>query len=250
MLKLQNIIKTFAQLPEAILKNINLQIDANDYCIILGSNGSGKSTLFKIISGEYKADSGAIILHEQNITNQPTHMRARDISCVAQDITKGTISEMTLLENIALSNLRGQRGGFNLILTHHDKIAENLSLLNLDLEKYLNSKMSSLSGGQRQSIATLMAMIPKPSLLLLDEHTSALDPISKQKIMDFTDNYIKENKITTLMITHNIKDALTYGNRLIIMNHGNIIYDVKDKAKSQLTEQGIMNILYENGGIL
>lgn len=250
MLKLQNIIKTFAQLPEAILKNINLQIDENDYCIVLGSNGSGKSTLFKTISGEYKADSGSVILHEQNITNQQTHVRALDISCVAQDITKGTISEMTLLENIALSNMRGQRGGFNLISTHHDKIAKTLSLLDLGLEKYLNSKMSSLSGGQRQSIATLMAMIPKPSLLLLDEHTSALDPISKQKIMSFTDNYIKENNITTLMITHNINDALAYGNRLIIMNHGNIIYDVKDKAKSQLTEQQIMNILYENGGIL
>ena len=138
MLKLENIIKTFAQLPEAILKNINLQIDENDYCIILGSNGSGKSTLFKIISGEYKADSGSIILHERNITNQPAHMRARDISCVAQDLTKGTISEMTLIENISLSNLRGQRGGFNLISTHYDKIVENLSLLNLNLEKYLN----------------------------------------------------------------------------------------------------------------
>ena len=131
MLKLQNIIKTFAQLPEAILKNINLHINENDYCIVLGSNGSGKSTLFKIISGEYKADSGSIILHEQDITNQQTHVRARDISSVAQDITKGTISDMTLLENIVLSNMRGQRGGFHLVSTHHNEIVKNISLLNL-----------------------------------------------------------------------------------------------------------------------
>lgn len=248
MLKLQNIIKTFAQLPEAVLKNINLQINENDYCIILGSNGSGKSTLFKIISGEYKADSGSIILQDEDITNRQTHARANYISSVAQDITKGTISEMTLFENIVLSNIRGQRGGLNFVSMHHDEIVKNISLLNLGLEKYLNSKMSSLSGGQRQSIATLMAMLPKPSLLLLDEHTSALDPVTKQKIMSFTDNYIKENNITTLMITHNVADALTYGNRLIIMNHGNIIYDVTGKAKSQLTEQQIMSILAQMAG--
>lgn len=250
MLVLQNITKGFVGMPEAVLKNINLQVNKDDYCIVLGSNGSGKSTLFKIISGEYKADSGSIILQGKDLTNQAMHKRAHDISSVAQDVTKGTIAEMTLLENITLSNMRGRNGGFNFISKHHDEIYKNITLLNLGLENFLNNNMSSLSGGQRQSIATLMAMTPKPSLLLLDEHTSALDPVTKQKIMSFTDNYIREHNITTLMITHNINDALSFGNRLIIMHHGKIIYDVKKEEKQNLTEVQIMNILFENGGIL
>jgi putative ABC transport system ATP-binding protein len=250
MLKLQNIVKSFPQVPLPALRNINISINNGDYCIILGSNGSGKSTLLKTISGEYTVDSGKITLCNRDITKKSMHLRASYISSVSQNIATGTIQEMTLLENLALSKTRGMNAGFKFFKLRQDEILENIKRLNLGLEKYLHCTMSSLSGGQRQSIATLMAMNPSPSLLLLDEHTSALDPHSKEKIMLFTDSYIKKFNITTLMITHNMHDALRYGTRLIIMHHGQIIQDFSGIDKSKLSEQEILDILHKTGSEL
>ena len=250
MLVLKNIKKSFPQVADPVLKDINLKIDKGEYCIIIGSNGSGKSTLLKIISGEYKVDSGQVLLNGLNITKQPIHHRAKHISSVAQDITKGTIQDMTLLENMSLSGIRGEKATYKFYKTHIQEITENVELLGLGLEKFLHSNMSALSGGQRQSIATLMAMSPEPSILLLDEHTSALDPRSKEKIMRFTNEHIKKHQITTLMITHNIEDAAKYGSRLIIMHHGEIACDIKGQEKTDLSSKKILDILHEIGGSL
>ena len=250
MLELQNVTKFFPQNTQAALKNINLKVEESEYCIILGSNGSGKSTLLKVISGEYQADSGEVILNGKNVTKYPLHVRAKEIGSVAQDISKGTIDEMTLLENISLSKMRGRSAKYKFFTKQNNEIIEDIKSLGLDLEKYINTNISSLSGGQRQSIASLMAMSPKPKLLLLDEHTSALDPRSKEKIMNFTDSYIRNHNITTIMITHSIADAINYGDRLIIMHHGIIAYDVSGAEKSKLNEQTILDILHKVGGPL
>lgn len=243
MLQLLNITKNFSMKAEAALKDIDLQISPGDYCVILGSNGSGKSTLLKIISGEYKIGAGKIILNNNDITKQSLQQRSSNISSVNQDINKGTISELSIYENLVLSGMRARSGRLKFYANKLTIISEQVAKLSLGLEKILNKPMSFLSGGQRQAIATLMALHPKPELLLLDEHTSALDPKSKDKILAFTDDYIKENNITTLMITHNIADAAKYGNRLIIMNHGKIVFDVKGKEKHNLTEQDILGII-------
>ncbi|MBN8512516.1 MAG: ATP-binding cassette domain-containing protein [Rickettsiales bacterium] len=240
MLQLLNITKNFPMKAEAALKDINLQISFGDYCVILGSNGSGKSTLLKVISGEYKIGMGKIILNNNDITKQSLQQRSSSISSVNQDINKGTISELSIYENLVLSTMRARSGRLKFYTNKLSVISEQVAKLSLGLEKILNKPMSFLSGGQRQAIATLMALYPKPELLLLDEHTSALDPKSRDKILTFTDGYIKENNITTLMITHNIADAAKYGNRLIIMNHGKIVFDVRDKDKKNLTEQDIL----------
>lgn len=247
MLTLKNIKKSFRQIAEPVLKNINLTIDKGEYCIILGSNGSGKSTLLKTISGEYNIDSGQILLNGLNITTQPIHLRAKHISSVSQDITNSTIQDMTLLENMSLSQIRGMNAKYKFYKSQTQEISDKIQLLGLGLEKFLHNNMSTLSGGQRQSIATLMAMSPEPSILLLDEHTSALDPHSRKKIMDFTDKYIKQHNITTLMITHNIEDAVRYGTRLIIMHHGEIVYDLKKEKQTNLSSEKILNILHEVG---
>lgn len=250
MLVLKNIKKSFLQMANPVLKDVNLNIDKGEYCVIIGSNGSGKSTLLKIISGEYKVDTGQVLLDGINITRQPIYHRAKYISSVAQDITKSTIQEMTLLENISLSGIRGKKAAYKFYKTHTQEIINNVKLLGLGLEKFLHNNMSALSGGQRQSIATLMAMLPEPSILLLDEHTSALDPHSRQKIMYFTDEYIKKHRLTTLMITHNIEDAAKYGSRLIIMHHGEIACDIKGQEKVNISSQKILDILHEIGGPL
>lgn len=247
MLELKNIVKIFPQAEAPVLDNINLTVHQDDYCIILGSNGSGKSTLLKIILGEYSADSGSVFLNKIDITDKPTHIRACEIGSVVQDLNKGTVQEMTLLENITLSNMRNRKASFSGIKRYKEEIIENIKMLELGLEKFIDCEISSLSGGQRQTIATLAAMTPKPSLLLLDEHTSALDPLSKQIIMDFTDRYVRDNHIMTLMITHNIHDALTYGNRLIIMNHGKIVYDIAGPEKKILKEKDILDIFCNIG---
>ena len=250
MLQLQNISKTFTEMAIPALKNINLTFRAGEYCIILGSNGSGKSTLFKVISGEYKADLGEVLLNQKNITKKQMYQRAASISSVSQDITKGAVQDMTMLENISLSTMRGKKSRLIFFKNSAQVISEKIKLLNLNLEKYLQNKMSTLSGGQRQAIATLMAMYPQPDLLLLDEHTSALDPQSREKIMSFTDNFIKQHNITSLMITHNIDDAVKYGNRLIILHHGEVACDIKGKEKNKLVSKDIIDIIHEIGGSL
>lgn len=250
MLKINNIVKSFPQITNPVLDKVNLNINEGDYCIILGTNGSGKSTLFKIISGEYEANSGKILLNNKDITNLAAHQKANYIASVTQDINKGTVAEMSILENFSLSLMRNKKSSLKFYCNNNKTIIEKIKMLDLGLEKFTNNKISSLSGGQRQAIATLMALFPIPEILLLDEHTSALDPHTSKKVMNFTDKYIRQNKITTLMITHNLSDALAYGNRLIIMHHGKIVKDFDQSEKNKLSEHDILDLFSKMGDLL
>lgn len=246
MLRIKGLTKLFKESAKPILNNIDLHINEGEYCILLGNNGCGKSTLIKTISGEYKCTFGQIFLNNKKIHTQSVCDRANLISSVSQDITKGTVEDMTLLENLCLSYMRGNKPSFNFYKNKLELILTHIKTLGLGLEKFLYQKMSTLSGGQRQTIATLMAIFPAPYLLLLDEHTSALDPKTKNQIMQYTANEIKKNNVTTLMITHNIDDAVKYGDRLIIMSSGTIVFDINSKQKQQITIQEILNILHIN----
>lgn len=246
MLEITKICKSFNAFEELILDNFSLKVNKGEFCIILGSNGSGKSTLLKTISGEYKLDSGSVSLNKTDITKKQIYQRAKDISLVSQDIASGTVSELTVLENITLSLGRIKHYGFSKYTNRKTDIVDRIASLGLGLEKVVDKKMSELSGGQRQSIATLMALTPHPTLLLLDEHTSALDPKSKYKLLQFTANNIRKNNITTLMITHDIEDALKYGNRLIIMQYGKIVMDKSGEEKNKITSEEILDILHDN----
>lgn len=243
MLEIKNLSKSFSNQTRAALSNINLTINSGDYCVIIGNNGSGKSTLLKLIAGEYDASSGEILLNQKNITMLPIHLRAAYISSVAQDINKGTISELTVSENIILSEMRGRNASYQFCKNLSDKICADIEHLGFAPHNIIDKKMSDLSGGQRQVIASLMATNPIPELLLLDEHTSALDAKTRLSIMMSTNQLICEKQITTLMVTHNIHDAIKYGNRLIIMSYGEIIYDFNMAEKEKLTEQQILEIL-------
>lgn len=245
MLELKNLSKSFSSQTRAALNNINLTINSGDYCVIIGNNGSGKSTLLKLISGEYEATCGEISLNQQNITTLPMHLRASYISSVSQDINKGTISELTVSENIILSEMRSRTSSYQFCKDLSDKICADIEHLGFAIHNIIDKKMSDLSGGQRQAIASLMATNPIPNVLLLDEHTSALDAKTRSSIMISTNQLICEKQITTLMVTHNIHDAIKYGNRLIIMSYGEIIYDFKNTEKAHLTEKQILEILNE-----
>lgn len=240
MLELKNISKSFPLRIEPALDSINLQIEAGQFCIIIGSNGSGKSTLLKTISGELRQDRGTISLAGMNISKVPLYKRSRIISSVEQDISKGTIGEMTLLDNMVLSAMRGRAPTTKMSSDYSMKMYQIIKDLGMGLEKYLYAPISRLSGGQRQIIATLMANMSGAKLLLLDEHTSALDPKSSVQLMRYSAGKIVESKITTLMITHDLNDAIEYGDRLIIMSHGKIIEDIGYAEKIALTKDSLM----------
>ena len=223
MLNLKNIVKTFAGSFKPVLSNLNLHLSKGEFCIIIGSNGSGKSTLMKSISGEYAINSGEIILDKRAI-----------IANVTQDINKGTIPEMSLLENMVLSGLLGKNASFSFYKNKSSKIIEIAKELGIGLESYIDRPLKHLSGGQRQMIATLMAISSSPDLLLLDEHTSALDPKMQNLLMEYTAKAIEKNKITTLMITHKLDDAIRYGDRLIMLHQGKVVFDVRGKEKHSL----------------
>jgi len=250
MLKLINVTKSFGKGSKPILDNINLEIQDKEFCVILGSNGSGKTTLFKAISGEHKLDSGQIVLDVIDITKMPLHQRAKYMSAVCQDIGVSTIEEMTLLENIALSQVRTHGPKAKMYKANEQNIIEIIKLLDLGLEDFIHQKLSSFSGGQRQAIAALMAIFPTPNLLMLDEHTSALDPKSKKMLMEFTNRSIQQDGIKTLMITHSIDDAMSYGSRLIIMHSGKIQYDFNKHEKSKLTNDAVIKIFNQLGEII
>ncbi len=253
MLKLDNICKSFPSIFRQVLKGINLELNKGDFCILIGSNGSGKSTLIKSISGEYQLDSGSVILNNQDITYLPIHKRSKLISSVTQDITKGTIQEMTLLENLSLSRMRTGGASYNSCNSNmHPLLTHEISSIGLGLEQYMNNYMYTLSGGQRQVIATIMATISNPTLLLLDEHCSALDPKTQVALMQYTNKVITEKSITTLMITHNLSDAICYGNRLIMMHNGELVLDVSGKEKDSLTISQLLSLFhrYEDANLV
>lgn len=246
MLRLENVSVTFnegTQLEKKALQNFSLTIEDEDFATILGSNGAGKSTLFNVISGKIPVTSGKIYLDDVDITNQKEHIRAKQIGRLFQNPSMGTASELSVEENLALAYSHTQRGLFSLAVQKQDReyFKEKLKVLNMGLEDRLKTPIGLLSGGQRQAVALMMAVLNPPKILLLDEHTAALDPVSAKKILEITNQLVEEEHITALMITHNMKDALENGNRLLILNNGMLTQDFKAEEKSKLKPADMMN---------
>ena len=241
MLELNNLHKTFnpGTVNEKVaLNGVSLQMEAGDFATIVGSNGAGKSTLFNAITGGFIADEGSIVLGGQDITFAPEYERSKVIGHLFQDPLKGTAPNMTIEENLALAYLRAGTAPHAIFsrISRKDKelFREKLALLNMGLEDRMKQPVGLLSGGQRQALTLLMATMNKPKLLLLDEHTAALDPKTALKVLTLSARIVEENHLTTMMITHNMKDAIKYGNRLIMMHEGHIIYDVAGEEKQKL----------------
>lgn len=247
MLKIQNVTKTFNKemskdLVKVALDNINLEINEGDFVTIIGSNGSGKTTLLNVISGVHKIDNGNILINNKNINDLKEHQRAKFLGRVFQDPLLGTAGTMSVLENLYLANQKGRnrklKWAFN--KKEEEKFYNLVKELNLNIENNLTQKIGLLSGGQRQAITLLMATLQKPDILLLDEHTAALDPKTAEVVLNLTNELIKKHNLTTLMITHNMRDALNYGNRLIMFKEGKIVLDVKGKEKDKLTIKDLL----------
>ena len=248
MLKLTNITKTFDLTGNAsdiriALDNVSLEISDGEFVTIIGGNGSGKSTLMNIISGALLSDTGSIEIDNNDVTNLSEHKRAKFLGRVFQDPNMGTAGNMSILENMELAFRRDKpktlKWGFK--KEHFNIFLDSLARLNLGLENRLEQKVRLLSGGQRQALTLLMATLNKPKILLLDEHTAALDPKTAKKVLTLTNDIVTKEKMTTIMITHNMRDAIRYGNRLIMMYNGKIIFDVKGEEKSKLTVEELLD---------
>ena len=246
MLKLEHLYKTFN--PGTInqkvaLSDLSLHLNPGDFVTVIGGNGAGKSTMLNAIAGVWAVDSGRIILDGQDVTALPEHKRAKLIGRVFQDPMMGTAPNMQLEENLALAMRRGQRRGLGWGVTKAERevYREKLKTLSLGLEDRVTVKVGLLSGGQRQALTLLMASLQKPKLLLLDEHTAALDPATAAKVLDLSDRIVAESQLTALMITHNMTDAIKHGNRLIMMDQGRIILDIEGEDKKHLTKKNLMD---------
>jgi len=255
MLKIENISKTFAKgtiNEKRALNNISLVLNDGDFVTVIGSNGAGKSTLLNAIAGSFMVDEGNISIDDIDITKKPEFKRASYIGRVFQDPMMGTASDMWIEENLALAKRRGSKRFLKPGITNKEReeYKEILKSFDLNLEDRLTSKVGLLSGGQRQALTLLMATLQKPKLLLLDEHTAALDPKTASKVLELTNKIVNENKLTTFMVTHNMKDALKYGNRLIMMDQGKIILDVSGKDKEKLEVKDLLKMFDEIGGIV
>lgn len=242
---LHNITKSFMGQIEPILKNISLELIPGEFCIVIGNNGSGKSTLLKSIAGEYSLDSGKIVIDDIDISLFSAAKRAKFMSSVTQDLNKGTVSEMTLLENIALSLMRGKNADLSFYSKSAYEVRDIVQKLGIGLEQYLHFPLKNLSGGQRQMIATLMAICSKPKILPLDEHTSALDPKMQRELMQYIAYAIKTENITTIMVTHKLNDAICYGHRLIMLHKGCIVLDLKDNQKQSLKLEDLLKLFHQ-----
>ena len=245
MLEIKNVHKTFN--PGTInekkaLNGIDLVLNEGDFVTVIGGNGAGKSTMLNMVAGVYPVDCGSITIDGVDVTKLPEHKRAKYIGRVFQDPMNGTAASMQIIENLALASRRGSHRGLGPGVKHKEKEAykKMLASLDLGLEDRLTSKVGLLSGGQRQAVTLLMATIRKPKLLLLDEHTAALDPKTAKQVLDLTEQIVAENNLTTIMITHNMKDAINIGNRLVMMNDGKIIYDVQGEEKKALTTADLL----------
>lgn len=253
MLKVNNIAKTFN--PGTInekkaLDGVSLHLNPGDFVTIIGGNGAGKSTLMNAITGVWPVDNGSIILDGTNVTGMPEYKRAKYIGRVFQDPMMGTAPDMQIIENLALAYRRGKKRTLSWGITKKEKALyhEKLKILGLGLEDRMTSKVGLLSGGQRQALTLLMASLQRPKLLLLDEHTAALDPTTAAKVLEISEEIINENNLTAMMITHNMHDAIAHGNRLIMMNEGKIIYDVQGEEKKNLTKADLMAKFAEIAG--
>lgn len=240
MLELKELYKTFN--PGTInaktaLNGLSLTLNDGDFVTVIGGNGAGKSTMLNAVAGVWPVDCGKIIIDGVDVTRLGEHQRAAYIGRVFQDPMTGTAATMQIEENLALAARRGQRRGLSWGVTKEEKeqYRELLGGLGLGLESRLTTKVSTLSGGQRQALTLLMATLKRPKLLLLDEHTAALDPKTAAKVMELTDRIVREGQLTTLMITHNMRDAIQYGNRLIMLHDGHVILDIAGEEKKKLT---------------
>ena len=224
------------------LRNVSLRLDDGDFVTLIGGNGAGKSTLLNCVAGVYFAEKGSITIDVTDVTKQSEHKRAAMLGRVFQDPMMGTVSNMGIDENLALAYRRGQNRTLKWGITQHERTLykEMLKQLDLGLEDRLSHKVGLLSGGQRQALTLLMATLKKPKLLLLDEHTAALDPKTAAKVLELTDQLIQENKLTTMMVTHNMRDAIKHGNRLIMMHDGRIILDIRGEEKQKLTVEDLL----------
>lgn len=250
MLKIRQLSKVFN--PNSINENkvfdkLSVEIDKGDFVTIIGSNGAGKSTLLNIIAGSIEQDSGTIYIDGENVSSKEEFYRCREIGRVYQNPSFGVAPKMTILENLSLADNKGKKYGLSLGINKKriESYKELLKELNLGLEDKLYNKVELLSGGQRQALTLLMAVMSNPKLLLLDEHTAALDPKTSEKIMEITKKIVKERGITTLMVTHNLKHAIDSGNRLFMMHRGNIVVDVKGKERKELDSTDKLMQLFE-----
>ncbi|MCI5790981.1 MAG: ABC transporter ATP-binding protein [Clostridiales bacterium] len=246
MLELINVTKIFNKgtpNEKIALNNVSLTLQDEDFVTIIGGNGAGKSTLMNVISGKMKPDSGRILIDGKDITNMSEHKRAKFFGRVFQDPLMGTAANMLIEENLSVASLRGKRRTlcFGISKKERAKYKELLKELDLGLEDRLKTEVGLLSGGQRQALTLLMASMNNPKLLLLDEHTAALDPKTSAKVLAITDKIVNENRLTTLMITHNMHDAIIHGNRLIMMNNGEIALDISGEEKRSLTVKSLLD---------
>lgn len=246
MLKLEQVSKTFypnTGNEKRAMDHLDLLVNTGEFVTVIGSNGAGKSTLFNLIAGSILLDSGRILLDNEDITFLPEHKRANRIGRIFQDPMRGTAPSMTVEENLALSYLRGKkhRFGFGISKKEREFFREQLAQLELGLEDRMQTPIGMLSGGQRQAVSLLMCTMVTPKLLLLDEHTAALDPATAAKVLELSDKIVEENGLTALMITHNMKDAIAHGNRLIMMNEGHIILDIAGEEKKKLTKKDLLD---------
>ena len=246
MLELKELYKTFN--PGTInaktaLNGLSLTLNDGDFVTVIGGNGAGKSTMLNATAGTFFVDSGKVIIDGSDVTNLPEHKRAAFIGRVFQDPMRGTAAGMEIQENLALALRRGRKRGLSWGIRANEKdfYREALTKLGLGLQTRMTSKVGLLSGGQRQALTLLMATLEKPKLLLLDEHTAALDPKTAKKVLELTDEIIKERELTALMVTHNMKDAIAHGNRLIMMMEGKIILDIQGEEKKQLTVKNLLD---------
>ena len=245
MLELKNLYKTFnagTVNEKRAIDGLDLTLEDGDFVTIIGGNGAGKSTTLNLIAGVFPADQGSIILDGVDITRLPEHKRAKYLGRVFQDPMMGTAATMGIEENLALANRRGQRRTLRPGITaqEREKFRKQLAALGLGLEDRMTSKVGLLSGGQRQALTLLMATLKKPRLLLLDEHTAALDPKSADKVLQITEEIVARDKLTTLMVTHNMKHAIQYGNRLIMMDAGKVVVDIRGEEKKNLTVRDLL----------
>ena len=253
MLELRDLHKTFNKdtvNAKVALDGISLTLKDGDFVTLIGGNGAGKSTLLNAIAGVFLLDSGSIIADGVDITYWPDYKRASMLCRVFQDPMMGTTPNMLIEENMALAYRRGQKRGLKWGISESERelYYNALKTLNLGLEDRLTTKVGLLSGGQRQALTLLMATLKKPKLLLLDEHTAALDPKTAEKVLNLSDKIVEENKLTTMMVTHNMKDAITHGNRLIMLDRGRIVVDISGEEKKHLTVPDLMDMFSRSSG--
>lgn len=254
MLEIQNVSKTFnagTVNQKMALNGLNLKLNEGDFVTVIGGNGAGKSTMLNAVAGVWPVDEGKILIDGVDVTRLSEHQRAAYIGRVFQDPMMGTAANMQIEENLALAARRGKKRTLRWGVTNaeREEYHERLKTLGLGLEDRMTAKVGLLSGGQRQALTLLMASLQKPKLLLLDEHTAALDPATAAKVLELSDRIVRENELTAMMITHNMKDAIVHGNRLIMMNEGRIILDIEGEEKQHLTKRDLLDKFAEVAGM-